>query len=156
MNEQKFPAEPGAPEGAPNNETSAAEAETEIIEASVRNLPPDGFVCGLISLILTCCCGGCFSCVNLASTMLSFLSVIPPAVALVLAIVSLIQRSKYLKANGEKTARVTAALILSIISLVITIPTLIFCVISMILSIVGVGVVALSFIFQTLVALLEF
>ncbi len=104
QNPQSIPETNGEDQKTAEKDSASKEtfAETVVQPAQpAQPLPSDGFVCGLIAVILcVCCCGG---------------GIVSP----ILAIVSLVQRSKYIKAGGENSGKVVAGLILSIIALVI-------------------------------------
>ncbi len=68
----------------------------------------NGFIFGLISIILTCCC----SCIPFAGWLVL-------VAALVFAIISLVQSKKYKKAGLPSNGQVVAGKVLSIISIVI-------------------------------------
>ncbi len=95
MDEQNTPKTPDTFE-IPEQPNGAQPASTQPV-----SLPSNGFVCGLVSLILTVCCAG--------------FGIVSP----ILAIISLVQHSKYLKAGGEKNSKETAGMIMAIIALVI-------------------------------------
>ncbi len=68
----------------------------------------NGFIFGLISIILTCCC----SCIPFAGWLVL-------VAALVFAIISLVQSKKYKKAGLPSNGQLVAGKVLSIISIVI-------------------------------------